>query len=135
MLKPVLAALLLTAAPVATPVATPVAAAKPDTAALLAGTVTGKPVNCLSLRSIQQLKIVDERTLIAKVSARKYYRNDLPARCTALRRDRALKYKTSGSSLCSMDLITPFDAVSGIDYGSCGLGRFTPYALPEGVRF
>ena len=40
---------------------------------------------------------------------------------------RALRTKTTTGQLCRGDIVSVFDATSGIEYGSCGLGDFVEY--------
>lgn len=110
--------------------ATPVAEGPPSP--LLAGTIAGKSTRCLDQRLITDQRIVDERTILFRAS--RWYRNDLPERCTGLREGRTIVTRTVGGDTCSGDIISVVDLPSGIGYGACSLGRFTPYDLPPGVR-
>ena len=47
--------------------------------------------------------------------------------CSDLEFGRAIKTQTPTTRLCRGDIVTVFDPVSGMDYGGCSLGEFTPY--------
>jgi hypothetical protein len=53
--------------------------------------------------------------------------NRPPGGCPELKFSRALITRTTSNQLCRGDIATVFDTVSGIQFGSCGLGDFTPY--------
>ena len=88
-----------------------------------------KPRDCLNQRFITDQRIVDDHTIYYRVGSR-WYHNDLGARCGILRRDAATSTRTPSTQLCRGDIITSFDPVSRIEYGSCGLGDFVPSAPP-----
>jgi hypothetical protein len=92
-------------------------------------------VSCLQLRSINSTEVVDDKTIIFKMNGRKSYKNTLPYKCPQLGFQKAFSYKTSGSQLCSVDIITVLETGGGIRQGaSCGLGKFEPYTPPAKVK-
>jgi len=54
------------------------------------------------------------------------YVNRPPRGCPGLEFGRALRTKTT-TQLCRGDIVTVFDPVTGVEYGGCSLGEFTPY--------
>lgn len=93
-----------------------------------ASTDVGKPEQCLSLIAIQDMTIIDNRTLLFKTGPNRYYVNRLPHVCHGLDRGNPIMYKTSIGMLCNLDLITVLDPVGDgfMPGNSCGLTKFTP---------
>ncbi len=94
--------------------------------------VVGEPVNCIPLHTIRESRVRDDWTIDFQVNGNRWYRNTLPNRCNALGSERAFSYSTSLSRLCNVDIITVISSSGGpglINYGSCGLGEFTPVEL------
>jgi hypothetical protein len=60
-------------------------------------------------------------------TGRTVYVNRPPGGCPELNPFRALRIKTTTGQLCRGDIVSVFDATSGIEYGSCGLGDFVEY--------
>jgi hypothetical protein len=90
---------------------------------------TGKPVDCVSLRSIQSTRVHGDRTIDFHMNGGKVYRNTLPISCPSLGFEERFSYKTSLSQLCSVDIITVLQS-PGLSQGpSCGLGPFQPVKL------
>ena len=89
--------------------------------------------HCVRISAIDDIKIVNDDTLIFRMRGGKYYRNDLPHRCPGLRRSDTLMYRASTGLLCNVDLITVLDDWGfGFSPGvSCGLGMFTPVTREE----
>jgi len=96
------------------------AAAEPKT--------TNPAKSCLSLWTIENLVILDNRNIAFRMKNGDYYLNQLPQNCPMLDRTRAIMYQTPLTSLCSLDIITVLDNVAGgfQSLGSCGLGKFQP---------
>ena len=93
----------------------------------LAGKTAGKPQSCISLREANGTEQIADRTILYNVNRRLTYRNDMRGGCLSLGRDRALVTKVYSSQLCSGDVVTPTDFVTGFSGGSCVLGDFVPY--------
>lgn len=106
------------------------AAEKPVPLALQ-GKAVGKPVDCITTTEIRDTEVVGDRVILFHMNNDRVYRNDLPYACPGLRQDQPFRYKVHTNRLCNIDIITPFDATTGISFGSCGLGQFTPYELPK----
>lgn len=85
---------------------------------------TGEYTNCLNLRSISQIKALDDKHFLVRVGVNKYYLNKPSSRCNGASRSfNHLQYKTSLSQLCSNEIIKVVDS-NGFISGSCGLRKF-----------
>ena len=94
----------------------------------LRGRVAGTPVSCVSQRELRGNRSVGEGAIIFDGPSRNViYVNRPPAGCPELNFSRALITRTTTNQLCRGDIATVFDTASGIQFGSCGLGDFTPY--------
>jgi hypothetical protein len=94
---------------------------------------SGPPMSCVNLRTLGGNRSAGEGAVIFGGSGSRVYVNRPPAGCPILRPGRALNVRTTGSQLCRGDIVTVVDTLNGINYGSCGLGDFTPYErLPRG---
>ncbi|MBQ0760939.1 MAG: hypothetical protein KBT72_14880 [Zhongshania sp.] len=90
--------------------------------------VSGTPERCVNLRRIDQMDVVDNRTILFYMNGKEIFLNDLPYPCTSLSRHKTVMYRTSLSELCNVDVITVLNTIgSGFLPGaSCGLGHFHP---------
>ena len=93
----------------------------------LAGRTAGAPVACLQQREIRGRRAIDEQTILFEATGSVVYVNRTRNACAGLRPWHALRTRTLGTSVCEGDLVVPFDSTSGIEYGGCTLGEFTPY--------
>jgi len=94
----------------------------------LAGRTAEAPVSCVNLQQLDGNKGYPDGSIVFEGKNRSIVYVNRPAGgCPGLSSFRALRTKTTSSQLCSGDIITIFDPSSGIEYGSCGLGQFTPY--------
>lgn len=101
-------------------------AANLDTA--LAGRTAQPGTSCVNERLLGGNRSYGEGVILFEgQSSAIVYVNRPPGGCPELRAGRALRTRTTTGQLCRGDIVTVFDPVSGIDYGSCGLGEFTPY--------
>ena len=82
---------------------------------------------CLNLARIQDIDIIDDRTLLFNMSDNRMYANELPHRCFGLRRDSALLYRVRMNQLCDLDTITILNSFGRgfMPEGTCGLGKFS----------
>lgn len=97
---------------------------------------TRKPegsVNCLDLRRIQDVDVIDNTRIVFQSGLNDYYLNTLPYHCNGLRLNDAIMYDTSLNEICNVDVITVLDSVgAGFSPGnSCGLGYFEPISKDE----
>ena len=110
------------------PLHTPAALAEIDHA--LAGRVAGPPQACLSILSANDMRVVDENTILYFNGSR-IYRNDPPGGCPGIGRPgNAMVTRPFGSQLCRGDIVQVVDTSSGIFAGSCAMGDFVPYTKP-----
>jgi hypothetical protein len=95
----------------------------------LRGRVAGPTQACVQLRTLGSNRSVGDAIIFERQTGRTIYVNRPAGGCPELRFNRALRTRAFSSQLCRGDIATVFDPVSGIEYGSCGLGDFTPYRL------
>lgn len=97
-------------------------------ATALAGRIAGTPQECVNRSELGGGKSFGRGTIVFGARTDDVvYVNRPPAPCPELGAFRALRVRATTTQLCRGDVVTVFDPVSGIDYGSCGLGSFTPY--------
>lgn len=86
---------------------------------------TGETESCLPLRSIDQIKPLDERHFLVRAGVNDYYLNEVSGRCNSAHRSNyRLQYTTSLSQLCRLEIIEVVDNSTGFTAGSCSLGDF-----------
>ncbi len=88
------------------------------------------PKRCLPIARIYRSEIVDDRTILFHMRGGAIWQNDLPEPCSGLRMQGGFAYVTPLDRLCDLDLIQVLAGARSI----CGLGRFEPYAPPEGLE-
>jgi hypothetical protein len=103
------------------------AAEESELSVALAGRVAGQPVSCVNLRDIRGNRSVGEGVILFEGTGGTVYVNRPPAGCPDLRDTRTLITRTSSTQLCRGDIARVADLPSDMEYGSCGLGDFTPY--------
>ena len=106
----------------------PVAAAAAHRDPLAGMKPNGKPVDCIDLFQLDQTSIVGHTGITWADGSRRAYLNTPPDGCPGLAPNRAISYSVPGTRLCRGDIVTVFDPVGHIPFGSCGLGTFQPYA-------
>jgi hypothetical protein len=102
------------------------AATSDGLATALAGRTAGAPVTCVSMPSLRGNRSVGD-AIVFDGPGDTIYVNRPGGGCPDLRNGRALQTNTYGSQLCRGDIVRVFDPGTGIEYGGCGLGDFTPY--------
>ena len=99
----------------------------------LAYAPAGEARDCVPLASIQQTRVLDDRTIDFVLAGGERVRNTLPLSCPGLGYDDGIGYSTSLSRLCSVDTFTVLDNIGGLRPGAtCGLGRFQPVTRVPG---
>jgi len=94
----------------------------------LAGYTAGPTVSCVNQRLLRDNRSYGEGVIVFTGTTRSTLWVNRPAAgCPELRSSRALRTRTPSTQLCRGDIAVVFDPVSGIEYGSCALGDFTPY--------
>jgi len=94
------------------------------------GRLAGKPVDCISLRSISSTEIIDRAAILYRSGSRLYVNR--PEAGSPLHRGDILVTKTSGSQLCSIDTVRLLDSSTRFERGFVSLGKFIPYTRPRG---
>ena len=105
------------------------AAAQAELAEELAGLVAGPPVECVNLRDLRGNRTIGNVILFDGPGDTKYV-NSAGGICPRITQSRAIRTVTPTTQLCRGEIITVFDPTSGMEYGGCGLGEFTPYRRP-----
>ncbi|MDZ7627888.1 MAG: DUF6491 family protein [Parvularculaceae bacterium] len=86
---------------------------------------SGDTQTCLNLPLINEIRAVDEDTLLIRSGANNWYVSELPRRCNGVvNRGNRIEYTTSLSQLCRNDILRIVDNVNGFLTGSCGMGSF-----------
>jgi hypothetical protein len=97
-------------------------------ASALSGRIAGPPQTCVDLSSLGSNRSFGRNAIVfGSASDEVVYLNRPPAGCPELDASRALKTRTPTVQLCQGDVVTVFDPVSRVYFGSCALGTFTPY--------
>lgn len=78
---------------------------------------------CLPISQIRRIETVDDQTLLFHMRGSKKYVNHLPRTCHGLKRNSFI-HRTPMNSYCNMDIITVIDMFTGMQFGSCPLGKF-----------
>ena len=108
----------------------PVAPSAADSARLadaLNGRVAGTPQACVSQRDLSGNRSAGEGAIIFDGLGDTIYVNRPPSGCPILDSGRTLVTRTTSGQLCRGDIVSVVDASSNTQFGSCGLGDFTPY--------
>jgi hypothetical protein len=105
--------------------------AEESSATSVPGEAIGKAVPCLNTRLIESVDSPNENVAIIKLRGGKLYRSELPGGCPALKREAFSHRTTQGTQICSGEIITLFDPVSGASYGSCTFGPFVPIRMAK----
>ena len=94
---------------------------------------TADEKNCIPLQRIRNVDVLDHERILFRMRGGDHYLNTLPHPCPSLRRNKPIMYRTSLSSLCSLDSIRVLETYGGGYYpgASCGLGEFTPISDEE----
>jgi hypothetical protein len=87
---------------------------------------SGTAISCVPLRDLGGNRSAGQGAVIFG-SGNRVWVNRPPAGCPVIRHGRTVTLRTTGSQLCRGDIINVVDPVSGINYGSCGVGDFEPY--------
>ncbi|QMW22800.1 hypothetical protein [Sandaracinobacteroides saxicola] len=95
---------------------------------------SGKVRDCLQLREIQETRPVGKNIIMFRTGVNRWLRSDLPFSCNA---DSSTTFviKSSIGNLCSIDTIDVVDPFTKMNRGFCKLGKFTPVAVPKGMKF
>lgn len=124
-----LGALAASACAPADPVARAEAAERNDMelAELLRDRTAEPAVSCVQQRLMRSNRSIGEGAVIFEGTNGRLYVNRPPAGCPELDSGRTLITRTPSTQLCRGDIVNVVDLTSGMHYGACGLGDFTPY--------
>lgn len=93
----------------------------------LDGLTAGKPVSCISMRDVQQVKGYG-KTLLYIQGRNKVWRTETNGGCEGIgRRDDLMVTRTVSAQYCRGDMIETRDRTGGFMTGVCSVGDFTPY--------
>jgi hypothetical protein len=95
-------------------------------AAMTAGLVPGRPQQCVQ-RNLLQGNRGGENYIVFDGPGRSLYVNRTRGECPRITDWNTVTVRSSGSSMCAMDVIHVVDLQTGVDYGACSLGDFIPY--------
>jgi hypothetical protein len=99
-----------------------------DLAVALSGRIAGPPQACVSQTELGGTRSFGRGiVLFSGRTGDVVYVNRPAAGCPDLGSGRAFKARTTATQFCRGDIVTVFDPVSGMDFGGCALGEFTPY--------
>ena len=88
---------------------------------------SGDTQNCVPLRHLGGNRSAGEGAVIFGGNGKRIYVNRPAGGCPLIRSGMALTLRTTGNQMCRGDIVSIFDTQTGVSYGSCGLGDFTPY--------
>ncbi len=112
----------------------PALAAKPPVTDPMTLKATGAARPCIPIRAGVSTKQAGSSVLMFRAQSG-WFRNELRGSCPMLRDDRVLIFRTTMTQYCELDLFDIVDPLSGMTFGSCALGAFTPVEVPKGTRF
>ena len=86
---------------------------------------TGEKTSCLMLSQVDQIRPVTDELFLVRVGVGNWYLNEVSGSCNGASSGfTRLEYRTSGSSLCRLEIIHVVDNAGGFLRGSCSLGDF-----------
>jgi hypothetical protein len=96
-----------------------------------AARVVGEATNCLTRSQYRETRIRDDSTIDFMRNSTSGWRNTLPNRCPGLRSANAFTFRSTGSQICSLDIIHVLETTGGTPRRgtACGLGRFVPIEI------
>ncbi|MEO7654173.1 MAG: DUF6491 family protein [Sphingomicrobium sp.] len=99
---------------------------------LIDGKVAGAPMNCLASYNANDMRVIDDQTIVFRDSGKRVYVANLNGSCNNLGQPgfALVTRQPGGSGMCSGDIATVVQTSSGITAGSCVIGSFTPYTKP-----
>jgi hypothetical protein len=84
-------------------------------------------VTCVNSRDLRGNRTVGENHILFQGNGDRLWVNETRGSCPSLNFGRALRFRTTGTQFCQGEIAAVFDPTSGVEYGSCSLGEFTPY--------
>ena len=85
-----------------------------------------KRSNCLSLRTIDKVEVLDDTLVVFQGRGKKLWLNQLSSRCLGLREDMLVELRAFGGSICRLDRFVgrPRFSPLGAIHANCRLGSF-----------
>ena len=85
-----------------------------------------KRSNCLSLRAIDKVEVLDDTLVVFQGRGKKLWLNQLSSRCLGLREDMLVELRAFGGSVCRLDRFVgrPRFSPLGAIHANCRLGSF-----------
>ncbi len=96
---------------------------------------TGEARRCIPNRNNISTQPAGDSALMFRDGASSWYRNDLRGKCPGLKQDRTLVFRRASDQYCELDTFEMVDTMSGMRFGVCVLGKFTPVEVPKDTRF
>ena len=93
----------------------------------LAGRSAGTPVACVRQQDLRNTRAVGAATILFDGPGDTVYVNRTRSSCPRIQPWHAIRHQTINTAMCSGELIRVFDPQTGVEYGGCSLGDFTPY--------
>ena len=124
-----LTALAASACAPADPVARAEVAEQNETALaeLLQGRTAERTVSCVHQRLLHSNRSIGEGVVVFEGANGRIYVNRPSAGCPEMDSTTTMILRTPSTQMCRGDIVNVVDQASGIHYGACGLGDFTPY--------
>jgi hypothetical protein len=97
-----------------------------ELAKAIADRQAGRPVSCISLTTARSSRIIDGTAILYDAGGTLYV-NRPRAGAGSLDQDDILVTRTSGSQLCSLDIVDLVDRTSRFPSGFVSLDKFVPY--------
>lgn len=101
-------------------------------AQLLEGKVAGPTTSCLPSYNANDMRVIDDNTVVFRRSGNQVYVAHLEGGCPNLGRGgyAMVTRQVGGMGLCRGDIAQVVDTGTGMSVGSCVIGGFTPYTRP-----
>ena len=96
------------------------------------GRVAGAPMNCLPSWDANDMRVIDDQTIVFGERSNRVYVANLQSPCDNLDAPgyALVTQRPGGPGMCSGDIATVVQTTSGMAAGSCVIGTFTPYTRP-----
>ena len=101
-------------------------------AKLIEGKVAGPVTNCLPSYNANDMRVIDDNTIVFRQNASRVYVANMQGGCPYLGRGgyAMVTRQVGGSGLCRGDIAQVVDTGSGMSVASCVFDGFTPFKKP-----
>jgi hypothetical protein len=93
----------------------------------LAGRTAGQAVSCVRQQDLRNSRGAGPSAILFDGPGGVVYVNKTLSSCPRIQPWHAIRHRTSQTAMCTGELIQVFDPQTGVNYGGCSLGEFTPY--------